>query len=224
MKKKTSIKNWEIGDCFVKKLESEKYPEYNDKYLIVICSGYYQYSKFDEKSIYPTVYLKISNKEIKTIEDIEIADFVIFEKIHWSLRYLPYSGLISDAELEAIRDKTKLFPDDYYFLNEYQVDIFPNRENKIFVENSQYFYYPEFKKPHDEYFHWKEGLITHFQGIFLSLWNIDLIIRYYRKNNLRKWAFYQLPREEMVKCKDSLKPIYEKYYEDFISKYNMDEH
>lgn len=224
MKKKTNIKNWEIGDSFVKKIESDKYPDYNDKYLIVICSGYYQYSKFNDKSIYPTVYLKISSKKIQTTEDINDAEFIIYNKIHWSWRYLPYSGLISDAELEAIRDKTELFPDDYYYLNEYQVDIFPSRENKTFIENSQYFQFPEFKKPLDEYFHWRDGLTTNFQGTFFSSWKIDLMIRAYRRNNLRKWAFYQLPREEMVKCKDSLKPIYDKYYEDFIESYNMDEH
>lgn len=56
------IKKWEIGDYFISKIKSTKYPGYNDKYLIVIVSGYYQFDLKDEKSVYPTSYLKISDK------------------------------------------------------------------------------------------------------------------------------------------------------------------
>lgn len=53
-------------------------------------------------------------------------------------------------------------------------------------------------------------------------WCLDIIIQRYRRYNLRKWVFYQLPLEEMVEHRESLTPIYEKYYENFIKNYDED--
>lgn len=219
--KSNIIKNWDVGDCFISKIESTKYPNYNDKYLIVIVSGYYQYDLNDEKSIYPTAYLKLSNKEVKTCQDIDNAEFIIYCQIPWSWRYLPYSGLVDDAELRKERDKTKLYPDDYYFLREYQVNILPCRIKNSILKDYEYIQYFDFKKPKDEFFHWQDGLKNYFQCVLISkLWSLDLIIERYRRYNLRKSVFYQLPKEEMIEHRESLSPIYEKYYESFMKDYN----
>lgn len=151
--KSNIIKKWEIGDCFIAKINSTKYTEYNDKFLIIIVSGYYQLRTNDEKSIYPTAYLKISNKEVKTTEDVEDAEFIIYDQIPWSWRYLPYSGLIPDDVLRKERDKVELYPDEYYFLREYQVKVFPCRLKNSILSSYEYLYYPNFKKPKDEFFH-----------------------------------------------------------------------
>lgn len=219
--KSNIIKKWEIGDCFISKIESTKYIDYNDKYLIVIISGYYQFDLKNEKSIYPTAYLKISSKEVKSFQDIDDAEFIIYDKIPWSWRYLPYSGLKSDDELRKERDKIKLYPDEYYFLNEYQVKVLPCRLKNSILKSYEYIQYFDFKKPKDEFFHWQIGLKNYFQGILMSTpWCLDIIIERYRRYNLRKWVFYQLPLEEMIKHKDSLTPIYNKYYENFIKDYD----
>ena len=85
--------------------------------------------------------------------------------------------------------------------------------------------HPNFKKPTDEYFHWKSEEKDNFQMCLLTTpWAIDDILRNYRLNNLRKSVFYQLPREEMEAHKDNLRPIYDKYYESFMKDYNFDEH
>lgn len=221
--KSNIVKKWEIGDCFISKIESTKYTDYNDKYLIVIVSGYYQLDRRNEKSIYPTAYLKLSNKEVKTKQDIDDAEFIIYTQIPWSWRYLPYSGLIDDAELRKERDKTKLYPDEYYYLKEYQVNIFPCRIQKGILKSYEYIQYIDFKKPKDEFFHWQNGLKNYFQGILMSTsWCLDRIISKYRRFNLRRWAFYQIPLEEMIEHKESLTPIYEKYYESFIKDYDED--
>ncbi len=221
--KSNIIKRWEIGDCFIAKINSTKYSDYNDKFLIVIVSGYYQFKNNDERSIYPTAYLKISDKEVKTQQDIEDAEFIIYDQIPWSWRYLPYSGLISVEELKKERDKTKLYPDEYFFLKEYQVKIFPCRISNSILKSYEYLYYPNFKRPNDEFFHWQDGLKNYFQGILMSTpWCLDIIIQRYRRYNLRRWSFYQLPLEEMVEHKESLTPIYAKYYESFIENYDED--
>lgn len=219
--KSNIIKRWEIGDCFISKIESTKYPNYNDKYLIIIVSGHYQYNLNDENSIYPTAYLKLSNKEVKTYQDIDNAEFIIYDQIPWSWRYLPYSGLVDDTELRKERDKTKLYPDDYYFLKEYQVNILPCRIPKSILKSCEYIKYLDFKKPKDEFFHWQNGLKNYFQCVLMSTsWCIDLIIENYRRHNLRRSVFYQLPKKEMVEHRESLSPIYEKYYESFMKDYN----
>ncbi len=211
------LTKWQVGDCFITKINSTKYPEYNDKFLIIIVSGHYQYNS----RIYPTAYMKLSNKEVKTQQDIDNAEFIIYDQIPWSWRYLPYSGLISDEELIKERDKTKLYPDEYYFLKEYQVNILPCRIKNSILNSCEYLYYHDFKKPKDEFFHWQEGLNNYFQCILMSTpWCLDLIIENYRRYNLRKWVFYQLPLEEMIEHKESLTPIYEKYYENFMANYD----
>ena len=53
---------------------------------------------------------------------------------------------------------------------------------------------------------------------------LEILIQRYRRYNLRKSVFYQLPKEEMVKHKDSLTPIYQKYYKSFMENYDEDEH
>jgi len=199
--------------------------EYNDKYLIFITTSYYRYDQNYERSIYPIVYLKLSSKKVKTPQDIDDAEFIIINEVPWSWRYLPYSGLIDDDELRKERDKTKLYPNDYYFLTEYQLKIFPDKNNKEFIKDCDYIRHPDFKKPEGEYFHWQDGLVNHFQGYVLPLpWFFDQMIGNYRRYNLRKSVFYQLPKEEMVKHKDSLTPIYQKYYKSFMENYNEDEH
>jgi len=222
--KSNIVKRWEKGDCYITKIKCDKYPEYNDKYLIIVVSGHYQYSVKDENSIYPTAYLKISNKQVKTAQDIEEAEFVIYDLIPWSWRYLPYSGLVSDEELRKERDKTKLYPDDYYFLREYQVNVLPCRLKNSILSTYDYIYYPDFKTPKDEFFHWQNGLKNYFQCFLMSTpWCLEILIQRYRRYNLRKSVFYQLPKEEMVKHKDSLTPIYQKYYESFMKDYHEDE-
>ena len=110
-------------------------------------------------------------------------------------------------------------------VNEYQVDIAPSRKNKEFLSECQFIAHPNFIKPSDEYFHWKTEDEDHFQMCCLDIPSaIDLILKGYRYNNLRKSVFYQLPREEMEAHKDNLRPIYEKYYVSFMKNYNPDEH
>ncbi len=136
-----------------------------------------------------------------------------------------YSGLISDEELRKERDKTKLYPDDYYFLREYQVNVLPCRLKNSILSTYDYIYYPDFKTPKDEFFHWQNGLKNYFQCFLMSTpWCLEILIQRYRRYNLRKSVFYQLPKEEMVKHKDSLTPIYQKYYKSFMENYDEDEH
>lgn len=223
MKNKLNIQNWEVGDCFIKKIYSEKYPQYNNKYLIIICSGHYQFS--NNKRKLPNAYLKLSDKAINNQSDIDEAEFIIYLKVPWSWRYLPYNGNIDADELEKERDKIELFPDEYWFLNEYQVDIGPSRKNKDFLLECQFIAHPNFIKPSDEYFHWKSEEKDNFQMCCLDTpWVIDDILKHYQLNNLRKSVFYQLPKEEMETHKDNLRPIYEKYYVSFMKNYNPDEH
>ena len=70
------LTKWQVGDCFITKINSTKYPEFNDKFLIIIVSGHYQYNS----RIYPTAYLKLSNKEVKTQQDIDNAEFIIYDQ------------------------------------------------------------------------------------------------------------------------------------------------
>lgn len=224
---KDNIKNWEIGDCFIKKIETEKYPEYNGKYLLLICSGYYNYNNNNNnnKRMLPNVYIKLSNKEVTTTNDIDEAEFVISLKIHWSLRFLPYSGLVPDEILEKERSKIQLYPDEYWFLTEYQSKLAPSRKNKEFIKDCKYIRHINFKRPEDEFYHWMTNQNNHFQMVVLpTKWAIDLILKNYREFNLRKSVFYQIPLEEMAKCKNDLTPIYQKYYTTFMEKYNPDEH
>lgn len=223
---KSIITNWEIGDCFVKQIDAtiypeyNVYPEYNNKYLIVICSGYYQFS--NNKRLLPTLYLKLSNKPVTSQKDIDDAEFVIWDKIPWCMRYWPYSGLESQASLEARRDKTILYPDDYGFLTEYQVMLFPSRQNKIFFEGCDYYKYVSFKKPLDEFLHWRDNTKVNFQGISIfTPFFYKLLIEKYRLYNLRKWVFYQLPREEVLASKDNFSLIQRKYSK-FIHDYKED--
>lgn len=196
-------------------------PKYKNYYLIFICSGYY--TCYNEKDIRPNVYLKLSKKKIDSLKDIDNSEFITYLNIHWSLRYLPYNGKIKDEDLRKERDKVKLYPDDYYFLHEYQVHLFPSRRNNQIVRESQYYFFPNFKRPKDEFYHWENGIKNYFQGIILgNPWEFKLILAAYERNNLRRGVFYQLPKDEMVRCKDDLSPIYEKYYDSFIKDYDED--
>ena len=219
MKKKTCIRNWEVGDCFICKMRCKVYTEYNDKYLILIVGSHYKYS--DRKSLYPNVYLKLSDKKIEIFEDIDNAEFIIIDEYHWCERFLPYSGKISTKKLIEERSKVKLYPDEYGFLKEYQLNIYSSKKDKEFIEQCDYMRYEDFKRPEDEFFHWQDEYEDNFQGDILTVpWFFDsLIDNKYRFYNLRESVFYHLPLEDMQAAKDSLAPIYDKYFE-FMHEYS----
>lgn len=215
---KENITNWEIGDCFVTPIKSQRFPQYNDRYLIIICCDYYEFT--GRKKNYPLVYYKISKKEVNSEKDIDDAEFYIRDLIHMGLRYLPYSGLIDYRELEKERDKVKLYPDEYGFLKEYRINIFPNKNNKEFIRNCKYIKYENFERPKEEFFHWQDGLKNYFQGDILTVeWFFDKLMYWYQINNERKLVYYHFPLEEMQQYRDkSLYPLIVKY-KDFMDEY-----
>lgn len=215
------ITNWEIGDCFITPIKSEKYPKYNDKYLIIICCDYYEYP--DRKKPYPLVYFKISDKEVNSEKDIDDAEYFISTLIHMSMRYFPFSGLIDEKTDIENKKKVKVYPDEYGFLKEYRVMIFPSRKNKDFIKNCKYIKYENFQRPKDEFFHWQKGLINYFQGYNITVdWLFDRIMYWYQINNEKKLVYYHFPLEEMQQYKDSsLLPLIIKY-KDFMEEYKKE--
>lgn len=221
MKKNGNIKTWDIGDCFIKKIKSEDYPLYNNKYLIIIVSGFYEY---EENKIYPNVYIKISDKPINNIDDINNSEFVVVNEVHWSMRNLPLLGGLTHEEFIQLRSSVELFPDEYGFLKEYQLCVSPSKFNRTYLNNTEYIIidFSKLKKPNDEFLHWQDGLENDFQSVIFEENKVDnKIIRLYRRFNLRKWCYYQIPLEDMQVAKNGLRIIYEKY-NDFLESYDED--
>lgn len=216
---KGNITNWEIGDCFITQMKSEEFPEYNNYYLIIICCDYYEFSP-ERKKLYPITYFKLSKKEVKSPKDIDEAEFVISLTTHMSCRFLPFSGLIDNQELIKIREKVKVYPDEYGFLREYRTKIYPKRKNANFIKNCKYIKYENFERPKDEFFHWQEGTKNYYQGEVITVdWFFDNVVRNYEWYNLRKQVYYHLPLEEMQQYFDkSMYPLIVKY-KDFIDEY-----
>lgn len=97
---------------------------------------------------------------------------------HWTWRYLPWLGSIDPKVLKEERDKVKLYPDEYGFLHEYQLNVMGPRKSKPFIENTMYlqFYFDKIEKPKDEYWHWKTNDTSYFQLVCFYLpWEINII-------------------------------------------------
>lgn len=213
---KENITNWEIGDCFITPIKSKDYPQYNDRYLIIICCDYYEYT--EKRKPCPLAYLKISNKEVNSEKDIDEAEYIISEAIHMGIRFFPIHGMDTKADIEK-KKKVKVYPDEYGFVKEYRVMVFPNKNNKEFIKNCKYMKYENFQRPKEEFFHWQNGLKSYFRGVVLSVeWFFDRIMHWYRLYNLRLLGYYHLPLEEMQQHEDSLLPLVIKY-KDFLKEW-----
>ena len=196
-----------IGDCYIKEVDNSKFGCLQRKYLIIICCGQYiyNYTKKGVPQYRPTVYIKISKEKPQTKEDVDCSEFIISCLIHYSERFFPYDGNFSNEELKKIRSKIKLpNTDSHGFLIEYQYKIWGIE--KDFFKDCTYLYHPNFKKPKNEFFHWKTETECHFQGLLLinekNILFDELGYDYYYHNLRNGWE-YKIPSNIFIKYKNS---------------------
>lgn len=61
-----------------------------------------------------------------------------------------------------------MYPDDYYFLREYQIKILPCRLKNSILKSYEYIQYLDFKKPKDETVEHKDSLTLIYEKYYES--------------------------------------------------------
>lgn len=113
------LKNWVVGDTFAWKIKSEKYPEYNGRYLI--------FNLIDPSEILVSSYQKIFRVKITkndklpdTLEELNNLEYVIM--IPNSIKVINY--LASGKEIPYT-------PDEYGFVYDYRIIVYFNNRSDL---------------------------------------------------------------------------------------------
>ena len=185
IKEKSSPKDWKINDVFYTKIK-HKDELYNNKYLLFIKVGEYQWSK---NSKIPVFWLKITkdNNLPETKEEIDNLEFIITSMTVWEERFFPlmgdYQEMIKDLEEKK---KVKFFPDDFGYLHEYRFALIAfNR--KYVPEELEYLGNFEVTPPKDEYIPFSELSINAYRWENL----FDNLLERYKLYNLRQSIMYE---------------------------------
>lgn len=116
---KLKLKNWLVGDTFTYEIESEKYAEYNGRYLI--------FNLIDSSEMLTTKYQKMfrvkitkNNKLPKTLEELNNLEYIIV--IPNSIKIINYCH---NAK------KMQFIPDEYGFVYDYRIIIYFNGKNDL---------------------------------------------------------------------------------------------
>jgi len=197
---KTKLSNWEDGDVFALKIESEKYPKYNNRYIIFI-HCIIPKKDWEMSRTTNTFRAKITkdNKLPTSKEEIENLEYI---KTSWD-KYL----------FEKTRRKNetkKLKPDQFHLIYKYLFVIkslkYKLPENIIYIGNF------DITPPTNEYIPYSQH-----HSILYSFWNekyskiVEKLLMYYEMLNLKKGEiftekkqknFYKDEQEEILQWKE----------------------
>ncbi len=193
---KTKLSNWVNNDVFAIKIESEKFPEYNERYIILIHS-------IIEKEGWKTsrttnnFRAKLTKANIlpKTKDEIDELEYIKTN----------YYGYLFECNRYP-KETQNLKPDKYNYIYTYLFQIWSPKfripEDLIYIGNFN------IKEPNDEY-------IPHSQhyGILFELWKNDSdnitddLIKSYKWFNLKKNTAYskEIQNENLERQKRDLK-------------------
>lgn len=198
---KIKIKNWVVGDTFAYKIKSEKYPEYNGRYLI------FNMMYFDEKKISRQekafrVKITKDNNIPKSLEDLNELKYIV--GVYTSYNYCNPKVV-------------KQVPDEYGFLYDYTYVI--HFQRKDVLNNFMYIGNYEMQSEPNE-FHCYDG----FSGYAYCYYEFaqDYIIDKYERYNLKKGNIYTVEGNyrahnyyfELLKVFDDVKRRSDEYFKE----------
>ena len=176
---KTKLSDWEDGDVFALKIESEECPEYNNRYIIFI-HCIIQKEEWKMSRTIKTFKAKITkdNKLPTTKEEIENLEYIKTGFYKYKLEKIKFR-----------KDVKNLIPDKYHFIYSYLFQVKPFKykipENLIFLGNFQ------ITPPINEYIP-----NSPYNRILFTFWKhkygnvIDDLLKFYEAYNLQKVEIY----------------------------------
>ena len=204
---KTKIKNWLVGDTFAYKINSKKYSEYNDRYILFSVVDMPKLWNFQRP--YKIMSLKITanntlpktQSEFEELENIKMG----FEDIF-------------DIENSFETKKCLAIPDKYDYVYRY-VMKFHNKSSKL---NADMLYIGNFTYNYSDDSYIPESA---FDEVYLFLYSsdiskeIDNILDFYVDNNLQKGIWFTeeyLSKKDYLRKKNKLIVDYLKYLHEKI--------
>lgn len=182
MKFKTKLKKYDEGSVFELKINSEKYKEYNDKYIYLIKTTYPY--KYEKNPIF--MYSIISNKlNIDDLNNIDENKIVKVRMVPLSMRFFPMGMGLSMKEKEEI----PVFPDefDYIYENMFIIEVIKDEYEYKF----NYLGKIEFNSPKHDFIPFSEySLERYYQYEHVGSLE-DYLIKKYEDYNLRKSYCYK---------------------------------
>ena len=157
MKLKTKLKKSEEGSVFELKINSEEYPEYNNKYIYLIKSSYI----YEQEANYIYFYAIISDKkELEDLLNYNEEELVKTTFDTYETRFLP----LNDEKDLSYRKKVKFYPDKYNYL---WMNIFRiARIDDSYDEKLKYLGKIDFKRPPKEFIPFSEFSVDGYYGNF----------------------------------------------------------
>lgn len=171
---KTKPKNWIEGDTFAWKIESEKYPEYNGRYLILI--------KLDipEWDVYKsTVFFRVKITKDKSLpKEYNEINQLEYVKIGYRTKY---------TEHDAIGGIENVQEDEFEYIYIYIIQISYRARKYPVPSNLYYLGNYNFETPKNEYIS-----VTGSRGEIFTFWYDaqEKIISSYERDNLQKGDHY----------------------------------
>ena len=181
MKFKTKLKKYEEGSVFELKINSEKYKEYNNKYIYLIKTTYPYNHEHNSIFMYSIISDKLVINDLNSIDENKIVK-VRMEPL--KMRFFPMGMGLSMKEKEEV----PVFPDefDYIYENMFIIDIIKDDYESKF----NYLGKIDFNRPKHDFIPFSEYCLD----IYYQYEHIgsleDYLIEKYEDYNLRKSYCY----------------------------------
>ncbi len=178
-----------INDCFLLKIKSDMYSQYNGMYLLL-----YVIDKMIDDNNHKNIYMRIklikNNDNVNKI-NLENSEYVK-TKITWiEERYFPFNGQVKGKEHILTINEIPIYPNEYGMLFEYEYNIIVNKRKNEFINNLEYIGNYKLTPP-------KKGFIPpsygHTPFEFASDLTIEkfsnTLLKAYEENNLEKSIYF----------------------------------